>query len=106
RQRGKGPPANRRLARDRHEIGRVIDGNRECAISTGCSILLPERKARGRDNDSGNATIRPTIKSPAALCLEARYTKAQSEVAPFPVLNHYVAVLRVQHPPYGRLLYM
>ncbi|KYQ59196.1 hypothetical protein ALC60_01782, partial [Trachymyrmex zeteki] len=38
RQRGKGPPANRRLARDRHEIGRVIDGNRECAIGTGRSI--------------------------------------------------------------------
>lgn len=31
---GKGPPANRRLARDRHEIRKVIDGNRERAIGT------------------------------------------------------------------------
>lgn len=42
RQRGRGPPANRRLVRDRHEIGKVIDGNRERATRCRSVWLLGE----------------------------------------------------------------
>ncbi|EFN71015.1 hypothetical protein EAG_09905 [Camponotus floridanus] len=81
-QREKGPPANRRLARDRHEIKKVIDGNRERAIGTAKPVgfvagvyvhLLPalnyrERYRRGKEKEkkkknsnSENASISSTI---------------------------------------------